>query len=191
MIIPSDVTALIFDCDGTLVDTVPLYLRAWIEGFRAHGHEVAPAWFAGRGGLSEGLLMQAFEEHHGVTLPRADVVRRMREALVAGLPQLREIAAVTAIVRANAGRLPMAVASSGSREIVGATLGATGLLPFFDHVVTIDDVARPKPAPDLFLEAARRLGAAPAACLVFEDSREGLHAAQVAGMRAVDVTTLS
>ncbi len=188
--LPPDISALIFDCDGTLVDTPPAYGRAWIAGLQLSGKTVAMDWFRGRAGMSEYVLMDSFEAEHGVTLQREEVVRVMRQALLEELHTLREIEAVTAIARQHQGRLPMAVASGGSEAIVSATLRATGLRGLFDAVVTIDDVAKAKPAPDLFLEAARRLGVAPGSCLVFEDSREGLEAAQRAGMRAIDVATL-
>lgn len=188
--LPPDIRAIIFDCDGTLVDTPPVYARAWAAGLRSSGTEMTTDWYLARAGMSESVLMDAFENEHAVTLSRDKVVSTMRTAFLEALPELREIAAITAIVRENHGRLPMAVASGGSREIVSATLQATGLLDFFQTVVTIDDVSRTKPAPDLFLEAARRLCVPAEQCLVFEDSREGLEAARLAGMRAVDVIAL-
>lgn len=186
----NEARALIFDCDGTLVDTPPVYARAWAEGFRIAGVEMPTDWYFARTGMSEYRLMDAFEAEHRVTLDRAGVVARMRAAFTADLAALGEIPAVAGIARAHRGRLPMAVASGGSAAIVGASLVATGLAPLFDAVVTLDDVGRGKPAPDLFLEASRRLGADPAACLVFEDSQEGLEAAARAGMRAIDVALL-
>ncbi|MBE7209384.1 MAG: HAD family phosphatase [Gluconacetobacter diazotrophicus] len=179
--------AILFDCDGTLVDTPPLYARAWAAGVEPSGVAMAPGWYEARAGLSEHVLLDAFEREHGVVLDRAEVGRVARAAFRELMPGLREIAAVAAVARANRGRLPMAVASGGPREVVRACLEATGLLDLFDAVVTVEDAARPKPEPDLFLEAARRLGVEPGRCLVFEDSREGLDAARRAGMRAVDV----
>jgi beta-phosphoglucomutase-like phosphatase (HAD superfamily) len=115
------------------------------------------------------------------------VVRTVRATFLEVLAELQEIEAITRIARENHGRVPMAVASGGPSEIVLATLRATGLRDLFDAVVTIEDVGRAKPAPDLFLEAARRLGVPPADVLVFEDTTEGLEAASQAGMQAVDV----
>jgi HAD superfamily hydrolase (TIGR01509 family) len=179
--------AILFDCDGTLIDTPPLYARAWAAGLRLSGIEMAPEWYLARAGLSEHVLFDAFEAEHGVVLPRADVSRIARENFRHQMHELREIAAVATVARQNHGRRPMAVASGGPRDVVTACLQATGLRPLFDAVVTIDDVPHPKPAPDLFLEAARRLDARPDRCLVFEDSREGLEAAHRAGMQAIDV----
>jgi beta-phosphoglucomutase-like phosphatase (HAD superfamily) len=182
-----DIHALIFDCDGTLIDTAPVYARAWAAGLRSSGREMARDWYFARAGMSEHILMDEFEALESIELDREQVVGLMRSAFLAELAGLREIDAIATVARRNRGRRPMAVASGGSSAIVTATLQATGLTPIFDAIVTIDDVARAKPAPDLFLEAARRLCIPPARCLVFEDSREGLEAAKRAGMRAIDV----
>ena len=186
----ADTRAIIFDCDGTLVDTPPLYARAWAAGFRSSGQDMPAEWYLARAGMSEHVLMDAFESYAGLTLRREEVVRLMRAVFLDELHALREIGAVAAIARENHGRRPLAVASGGSRAIVTATLQATGLLPLFDAVVTLDDVGRAKPEPDLFLEAARRLGVPAGQCLVLEDSREGLEAANRAGMQSIDVADL-
>jgi HAD superfamily hydrolase (TIGR01509 family) len=188
--LPDDIHALIFDCDGTLVDTPPVYAKAWASGFLLSGETMKPEWYLARAGLSEYVLMDAFEALHNVKLERDAVVRQMRQSFIEGLSELREIEAIAAVARHYRGKMPMAVASGGSQEIVSATLRATGLAELFDTIVTLDDVGRAKPAPDLFVEAAKRLGIPPHSCLVFEDSREGLEAAHRAGMRALDVVTI-
>jgi beta-phosphoglucomutase-like phosphatase (HAD superfamily) len=144
-------------------------------------------WYLAQAGMSEHVLMDAFEAEMGIELDRDQVVRLMRAAFFEGLTELRDIEAISAIACQNRGRLRMAVASGGPEAIVLPTLQVTGLMPLFDAVVTIKDVGHAKSAPDLFLEAARRLGVPPEQCLVFEDSREGLEAAARAGMRAADV----
>src|SRR5208282_1685903 len=97
---------------------------------------------------------------------------------------IREIPVVTSVVRENSGKIPMAVASSSTRAMVMATIEALNLRKHFAAVVTFEDVRHPKPAPDTFLEAARRLGVHPSQCLVFEDSEQGLDAAKRAHMIA-------
>lgn len=179
--------ALIFDCDGTLVETPTLYSRAWQDAFDAAGHRMDLAWYHARAGMSEDVLMDDYESEYGVTLDRHLAVREMRSAVLKRMHEVNEIDQISAIARRSKGILPMAVASGGPREVVLASLKATHLLPLFDTIVTIDDVAHPKPAPDLFLEAASRLKTNPENCLVFEDSHQGLQAAANAGMKAIDV----
>ena len=179
--------ALIFDCDGTLVETPTLYASAWQDAFDAAGHKMDPAWYHARAGMSEDVLLDDYEAENDVKVDRNLAVRAMRSAVLKRIHEVSEIERISAIARRYRGILPMAVASGGPRQVVLASLKQTGLLPLFDTVVTIDDVSRPKPAPDLFLEAAKRLKVAPQSCLVFEDSPQGLEAAANAGMAAVDV----
>lgn len=186
-----DFEAVIFDCDGTLVDTPPVYADAWMTGLALSGKTMTPDWYLARAGMSEGVLMDAFESEFGVSLDRNRVVDTMRSRFLENLRDLQEIHVVTSTVRRLAGVLPMAVASGGSRKIVTATLQATGLGPLFDHVVTIDDVGKPKPEPDLFLCAAKLLGIRADRCVVFEDSEQGVEAAIRAGMALIDVNTLA
>jgi HAD superfamily hydrolase (TIGR01509 family) len=183
-----NIHGLIFDCDGTLVDSAPLYAKAWgAAGFAEAGGVMGGDWYHARNGLSEHVLMQSFEDASGLTLDRSATIATMREAFLAKLTVLREIAAVADIARAAKGVMPLAVASGGPRAIVEPSLMHTGLADLFCTIVTLDDVGVPKPQPNLFLEAARRLGLEPALCLVLEDSIIGFKAAEAAGMRWIDV----
>lgn len=183
--------ALIFDCDGTLVNSCPVYSVAWTAGFALSGVIMDVDWYEARNGLSEHVLMDQFEHEHRVVLDRENVVGTMRRYYLDHLTaNLQEIAAVTEIVRRFAGKLPMAVASGGSREIVTSSLDALNLTKHFDKLITIDDVGVPKPEPDLFLAAAKFLGIAPERCLVFEDSPQGIEAARRASMSVIDVAHL-
>lgn len=186
-----ELDAIIFDCDGTLVDTLPLYHRAYDRAVQAFGVNMTEDWYRQRAGMSESALLDAIEAEFGVNLDRHEIVSRMRTGFVERLTELREITAVAAIARAWRGRVALAVASGGPRAIVMASLNATGLTSLFDTIVTAEEVARPKPAPDLFLEAARRLAATPERCLILEDSTEGLEAARRAGMHAIEVASLT
>ncbi|MDR9803209.1 HAD family hydrolase [Rhizobium hidalgonense] len=186
----NDFEAVIFDCDGTLVHTPPIYADAWSAGFSLSGKAMNQAWYLLRAGMSEGVLMDAFEREFDIVLDRKCVIAAMRSHFLQNVHKVREVRAVAATARRLSGLLPMAVASGGSREIVTATLQATGLRTYFDHIVTIDDVVNPKPAPDLFLQAAALLGRGPAQCVVFEDSEQGLESARRAGMSAIDVNRI-
>jgi beta-phosphoglucomutase-like phosphatase (HAD superfamily) len=188
--LPADIKATIFDCDGTLLDTSPVYTQAWAAGLRSSGREMDPEWYRVRIGMSENVLMDAFEAENGVQLDRENVVAIMRAAFLEEVMHVREIELMADVARRNQHHLPMAIASGGPAAIVVPSLEAAALLHLFDAVVTFDDVGRPKPEPDIFLEAARRLSVEPAGCLVFEDSREGLEAARRAGMRSVDVVAI-
>ena len=186
-----DVRALIFDCDGTLVNSLGLYAVAWPAGLRSTGHAMEASWYLERGGVSGDMLMDAFEQEVGQTLDRAQVMKAVWAAYSAGIDDLTEVEAVTAIAREFHGKLPMAVASSGPSDFVRLSLKSRGLDVLFDTIVTVEDVAKAKPAPDLFLEAARRLGVPPQDCLVFEDSIQGVQAARAAGCSVIDVRELA
>lgn len=190
-IVPPGMKALIFDCDGTLVDTLPLYLRAWLATLEEVTQQpVSREWFRGHGGMSEHMVLDIVEDRLGRPVDRERIITTARARLHDLLDELEEISVVAAIARQYHRRLPMAVASNGSRQIVQASLSRVGLDHLFDAMLTIDDVQHGKPAPDLFLAAAKRLGVAPEHCFVFEDSREGMAAARNAGMAYVDVATL-
>lgn len=182
--------ALIFDCDGTLVDSAPVYSVAWAKGLALSGKKMPEDWYRVRNGLSEHVLMDVFEQQHDLTLDREAVVQLMRQTYLDEIHRVEEIATVATIARRQHGRLPLAVASGGSTSIVRASLEALGLDDLFDTIVTVDDVGKPKPDPAAFLEAARRLKVPTESCLVFEDSEQGIAAAKAAGMPFIDVLRL-
>ena len=180
--------ALIFDCDGTLADNHPAHYAALNEVLQRYGVRISWDWYTARTGLPGAeTLAEAAEEHSlSFPVPVSDLAAECETAYLRHLHLVREASWVADIARGNSGR-PTAVASSGRRASVEATLGAIDLESSFHAVVTREDVQEVKPAPDLFLLAARRLGAEPTQCLVFEDSDEGCLAAQRAGMTVTDV----
>ncbi len=180
-------SALLFDCDGTLVDTAPAHLAAYNQALRGAGLQIAEDWYLPRFGLTPQGLLTELATARGTKLDVPETIARYSEAYQGGLDRLREIAVVADIARAHRGRIPMAVASNGTRANVELSLAAVGLGGLFDALVAVDDVAHGKPAPDLYLEAARRLGAKPEDCIVFEDTEPGFEAARAAGMRVRDV----
>jgi beta-phosphoglucomutase-like phosphatase (HAD superfamily) len=182
--------ALLFDCDGTLADTAELHHYAIAAATKSLGHDMPKEWYFERVGLSLDQLLKEFKHLCGVQLERKDLSPLEEEIFCRNTSMIREIAAVAAIVRSNAGKIPMAVVSSSTRRMVIATLEALRLTPYFSAVITVEDTANPKPAPDGFLKAAQSLGIEPARCLVFEDSQHGLDSAQRANMTAQDVRLL-
>ncbi len=185
---PDPYSAIIFDCDGTLVDSTRLYFRAWNTLFESHGAEMPWAWFAAHLGCSWPQILAEFQIACGVFFDATAALEDFNRAYRDAIDTLTEIEIVAEVARRHFGKVPMAVASGGTREIVEATLLTANLLHLFDTVVTIEDVqGRGKPAPDIFLEAARRLHVHPGQCTVFEDSDEGIEAARHAGMTATDV----
>lgn len=179
--------AIIFDCDGTLVDTAPIHYLSVVEALKPLGLHMAREWYFERTGLTPAALFAEFAHLNNTTLDLDELSRRYAPIFTANLDRAREITVVADIARSNHGKVPMAVASNGHLHNVTATLQATGLLHLFDHIVSADEVARGKPAPDVYLEAARRLAVPPADCIVFEDTDEGLEAAHSAGMRTRDI----
>ena len=181
-------SALIFDCDGTLVDTTPAHLRSLQKALQPLALTMTPEWYYPRGGLTPKTLWDQYEAlQNGSPLDREGLTQRYNVAFQLGLNQLKEITVVAEVARRWHGRVPMAVASNGRKKNVEASLEVTKLLPLFACVVAAEDVEHGKPEPDVFLEAARRMRVEPTGCVVFEDSNEGLEAARRAGMRSVDI----
>jgi HAD superfamily hydrolase (TIGR01509 family) len=185
---PEPYSAIIFDCDGTLVDSTRLYFHSWNALFKPHAPDMPWNWFATRLGCSWPQIFEEYQQECGVSLDPADALKQFNNAYLKAIHTLSEIEVVAAVARRHFGKTRMAVASGGTRRIVHATLRAAKLFDLFDTIVTIEDVAgRGKPDPEIFLEAARRLSIPANECTVFEDSDEGIQAARSAGMTATDV----
>jgi len=183
---PADVRALLFDCDGTLLDTLPVYRRAWAAPFAEHGFEITDAWFDAHAGLAIGpFIASALPDVEQAEHPAIE-----RAGLNAFLDELDTVTAfehVVDIARAYTGRIPVGVVSAGRRDAVERSLEVSRIRDLFDFVITLDDVGRPKPAPDGYLLAVDRLGVAAEQTLAYEDSESGLAAARAAGVRVIDV----
>jgi len=179
--------AYIFDCDGTIADTMPLHYRAWHEVIEEEGAEFPEDLFYSWGGRPGQEIVISLNERCGLNMDPDTVVHRKEEHFLALLHEVQPIEPVIEIARNLAGTVPLAVASGGMRHLVTKTLAHLGVGDIFQAIVCAEDYTNGKPAPDPFLEAARRLGVEPEGCLVFEDSPTGIQSAQAAGMAYVFV----
>lgn len=185
---PAGTRGLIFDCDGTLADTMPVHYRAWTAMLTRHGIPFPETRFYELGGVPTAQIIRILSAEYGVPVTDVDAMVREKEAaFLANLHVVRPLEAVVATAAAYRGRLPLAVASGGYRDTITRTLDQLGIREWFDAMVVAEDTARHKPEPDVFLEAARRLAVPSELCVVFEDTDIGLEAARRAGMRSVDV----
>ncbi|GAA0267185.1 HAD family phosphatase [Streptomyces polychromogenes] len=182
--------SVIFDLDGTLVDSEPNYYESGRLTLERHGVPdftwEQHARFIGIGTLE---TLELLKEHYGLRPPVEQLLAEQNAAYLElartrteAFPEMRAL-----VERLHARGVPMAVASGSSREAIDAVLEGTGLAALLRTVVSAEEVERGKPAPDVFLEAARRLGAAPASCVVVEDAAPGALAARAAGMACLAV----
>ena len=179
--------AFIFDCDGTLVDSMPLHYVAWCESLRRHEapFEFTEEVFYSLAGGREQDTVILLNKQYGTSIDPDSVAEVKSTIFNQRIPEIQTVPPVAALAREWHGRLPMSVASGSEPETVHACLTATDLIHLFETIVTPRDVKRGKPAPDMFLLAAERMGVDPADCLVFEDGKSGMDAAKAAGMEAV------
>ena len=181
-------SACIFDCDGTLVDSMPLHLDAWRAALQMHGFP--PEQFTLKmhhdfAGMPGAAIVRKLNADYGHDLSPEQVEADKVAWYMAHHTQVQPIAEVVAFARAMHGKMPLSVASGSDAWIVHESLKAVGILELFDTIITPADVAHGKPAPDMFLLAAERMGVKPAECLVFEDGQLGIQAAEAAGMMTV------
>ncbi len=184
--------AIIFDCDGTLADTMPNHFEAWLSTMNRYGIEMDEDEFYAMGGWPTRSVAQHLLDRTPPSTPvTPDQITIEKEAeFELSLARVQPINPVVEVARRHHGQLPMAVASGGLRRIVDAILMHIGIQDLFNTIVTCEDVTRHKPEPDIFLEAARRLGIEPGECIVYEDTDPGVQAAYAAGMQVIDVRSL-
>lgn len=187
----AEMAAVLFDLDGTLVDSEPAYFesdRAFLAGYGIEYDAELNASFIGRGATEMMLVLERmFPDSPLNALPLAQRVRLKDESFLRYAPgRVKPFAGVVAFARLLVERgIAVAVASGSSPQVIDTMLAAAGIADIFAHRVSATEVARGKPEPDVFLEAARRIHASPAGCLVVEDSIHGVAAARAAGMACV------
>ena len=180
-----DFDAYIFDCDGTLADTMGLHYDAWKMALEPHGADLPEDLYYSWGGRPTREIVEALNEMQGLFMDPEAMTHHKEGLYHSLLPEVRAIEPVVAFARKMHGKKPLAVASGGGRKAVTATLEGLGLIQLFDAIVTSEDYVNGKPSPDPYLEAAKRLGVAPVGCLVFEDTEIGRQSAHAAGMECV------
>lgn len=185
--VPSYIRGLVFDCDGTLVDSMPLHMRAWEHVITLQGGAWNYDYFFSKKGMPEEDIVGIYNQNFGYAFDPVRTVQAKHDYFYSRLDELSPISEVVDVARRYLGVIPMSVASGGTRKTVELELEALNILQFFPVILTADDGIKPKPAPDIFLEAARRMQVEPEQCQVFEDGDLGLEAAYAAGMLATDV----
>ncbi|MGB6133727.1 MAG: HAD-IA family hydrolase [Acidobacteriaceae bacterium] len=182
-----DFHAYLFDCDGTIVDSMPLHYIAWKTALAEWGCEYPEDLFYQWGGKPIREIVGELNRMRGLSMPVEEVAHRKEGLYYELLPKLTAVPEVLEQIKAQHGRIPFAVVSGSTRESVVKSLEATHLLDKFDVLVCAGEYRNAKPAPDPFLLAAEKLGIAPEKCLVFEDTDLGIEAATAAGMKSVRI----
>jgi beta-phosphoglucomutase family hydrolase len=181
------IRGIIFDCDGTLADTMPWHYEAWVTILERYDLEMSEDRFYALGGWPTKRVAQLLIGESGRAIDVEQLSREKEELFEQMLPRITAIEPVAETVWQNRGKLPMAVATGAILPICERILLQIGLHDCFDAIVSSECVEHHKPAPDIFLEAARRLGVDPVHCRVYEDTDPGIEAARRAGMQYVDV----
>ena len=182
-----DFRAYLFDCDGTIVDSMPLHYIAWKRALKEWGCDFDEELFYSWGGKPVRKIVADLNEMHGLNMPVEALAAQKESYYLEQLPQLKAIAEVVEHIEDQHGKVALAVVSGSRRDSVVGSLTTVQLLDKFDMIICAEDYKNGKPAPDCFLTAAARLKVDPKHCLVFEDTEMGIAAATAAGMASVRV----
>jgi beta-phosphoglucomutase-like phosphatase (HAD superfamily) len=183
------IKGLIFDLDGTLVDSMPIHFEGWKKACERFGAFIDPAFLKYHTGKAGWAIAEAVIENSGLKgiISVEQMLKVKLEEFYKSQHLIKPIEPVTDIVRKYFGIIPMAVGTGGHREAVERTLAITDLRKYFDIVVTANDVQQHKPLPDTFLKCSELMNVEPRFIEVFEDGDLGIEAAVSAGMVATDV----
>jgi beta-phosphoglucomutase family hydrolase len=186
-IIPERFKGLIFDCDGTLVDSMPLHYLAWKAAMQEVNIQISEEQFYFFAGMPTVKIIETLAKEQHIVVDAQAAAEEKERLFLAKIELLQPIHRVLEIVQREKGGRKMAVASGGWKNVINRSLAAVGLEGMFDAIVGADEVQHGKPAPDIFLKAAECLQLKPAECLVYEDGNLGIEAATAAGMQVIDV----
>ena len=179
--------ALIFDIDGTLVDTMEIHYKAWEKMFALQGFNYPREVFYELAGIPTYKIVPILNERFNLKLDPEETMNEKEKYFMELFSAVKEIKVVSDIARKYHGVLPMSLGTGGRKDIAQMTMETVGLSKYFDIMVAAEDVTHHKPAPDTFLRCAELMGVEPQFCQVFEDGELGLQAARTAGMIATDV----
>jgi len=178
---------LIFDFDGTLADTMPLHWHAWEIIAERHGFNLTRERLYSLGGVPSRDIIKMLAAEQGRTVDHLAIAKEKELAFLVRLPEVKIIPEIVDVAHRHHEKLPMAVATGGTHRVIEQVMEHLNLRHLFKAVVTSEDVVNQKPAPDIFLEAARRISVAPKLCRAYEDTDLGMQAIRSAGMEAIDV----
>jgi beta-phosphoglucomutase-like phosphatase (HAD superfamily) len=184
---PGKFEAYLFDCDGTIIDSMPLHYLAWKEALAEWNCTFDEPLFYSWGGIPTREIVCLLNKQQGLSMPPDLVAARKDNLFFERFSQLKPIPEVVEHIDDQYGKIPFAVVSGGTRDSVSASLASVKLLDKFDVLVCAGDYKRAKPDPEGYLLAAEKLGVAPETCLVFEDTDMGIQAADAAGMSSVKI----
>lgn len=187
--VPKGVKGLIFDLDGTILDSMPLHHDGYNHALAPYGINYPKEIFESRGGIPTKDTMRMIEKDYGIQNFDLDQALESKRLFVEGnLDRIQIINPVFEIIKDYNGKLPMAVGTGSNRKVVDELFERFSLGQYIKHVVTATEVTHFKPHPETFLKCAQLIGVDPVNCVVFEDGKPGMQAAETAGMQVIDVT---
>ncbi|MFZ0453017.1 MAG: HAD-IA family hydrolase [Ignavibacteriaceae bacterium] len=185
--IPKNIRGLIFDCDGTLVDSMPLHMEAWKAAFKEYNSYYNENFLFSLKGMKEIEIIDLYNKKFNTNLVPWQMVSAKHKYFIENINSVKRIEQIVQIAEHYFEKLPLAVVSGSVSKIVTLELKTIGIINLFKIVLTADDPYEPKPSPAIFLAAASQLNLEPESCLVFEDGDAGLDAASRAGMETIDI----
>jgi HAD superfamily hydrolase (TIGR01509 family) len=185
---PGPFAAFLFDCDGTIVDSMPLHFVAWTQALAEYGcTNFTEEFFYGMGGVPVAGVVEAINRRDHLDIPVEAFSTRKEDLYYTFIHDLKPVPEVLEVIHAHHGQLPFAVVSGSTRESVVKSLEALNILHLFDTLVCAGDYTHGKPSPEPFLLAAHRLNVDPTQCLVFEDADVGIQSATAANMTSIRI----
>ena len=185
--INDNIKGLIFDLDGTLVDSMQAHYEAWNDMAKYAGFEFPKDYFYALAGMPTIKIIKILSEKHNIDLDPYELVKVKEEAYYTRLDRIKIIEPVVDVVKRYFEVLPMSIGTGGKRDISVRVVKELGLDKYFNIMVAAEDVENHKPAPDTFLKCAELMKVLPEHCQVFEDGELGIEAAKAAGMAVTDV----